>query len=260
MFDDAVLVRVDKNGTKYYESYKCHKCCGTGYIECFNHVAGGVCFDCNGTGKRVYKWKEYTKEYAKKLEQNRINRKKAKAPEYNKQLFDKFGFASDGSVYVVMGNTYARKNELKEIGCRFHRAIGWYHSYKIDGIDMQHFDIADYGTLDIYGMWTIPNEYSNVIKKAQDEYNSRLSNSNHVGSIGDKITVRVTIQRVCCYETQYGYMYVHIMKDADENIFVWKTQTRKIEEGENVSISGKVKEHSEYKGTKQTILTRCKVA
>lgn len=29
---------------------KCNKCCGTGELFVFNHVKGGVCFSCNGTG------------------------------------------------------------------------------------------------------------------------------------------------------------------------------------------------------------------
>lgn len=28
----------------------CPKCSGTGYIECYSHVARGVCFACNGRG------------------------------------------------------------------------------------------------------------------------------------------------------------------------------------------------------------------
>ena len=28
----------------------CGKCRGTGHLECFRHIAGGNCFDCNGTG------------------------------------------------------------------------------------------------------------------------------------------------------------------------------------------------------------------
>lgn len=30
--------------------FECPKCAGTGYIREYNHVAGGVCFLCNGKG------------------------------------------------------------------------------------------------------------------------------------------------------------------------------------------------------------------
>lgn len=29
---------------------ECGKCGGRGYIKCYEHVAGGVCFNCNGSG------------------------------------------------------------------------------------------------------------------------------------------------------------------------------------------------------------------
>ena len=41
---------------------------------------------------------------------------------------------------------------------------------------------------------------------------------------------------------------------------MWTGEGYDIEEGKTYTIKGTVKEHSEYKGTKQTILTRCKIA
>ena len=31
------------------ETIPCPKCNGIGYLECFSHVANGVCFGCNGS-------------------------------------------------------------------------------------------------------------------------------------------------------------------------------------------------------------------
>lgn len=33
----------------------CPKCGGRGYIEAFSGIANGVCFTCNGAGKKTYK-------------------------------------------------------------------------------------------------------------------------------------------------------------------------------------------------------------
>ena len=65
-------------------------------------------------------------------------------------------------------------------------------------------------------------------------------------------------------------MRCHIMKDADGNTFTWKTgNTLYIptcdgdfvvaNKGDTVVLKGTIKEHSEYKDEKQTVLTRCKV-
>ena len=37
--------------TKSARRINCHKCSGTGTVERFLDYEGGVCFDCNGTGK-----------------------------------------------------------------------------------------------------------------------------------------------------------------------------------------------------------------
>ena len=33
--------------------YNCARCCGRGVIRYYRHVAGGVCFNCNGEGFRL---------------------------------------------------------------------------------------------------------------------------------------------------------------------------------------------------------------
>ena len=72
----ATLIKVDRNGTKYYEGLiECDRCSGKGiyYIGVHNGqplpswVDGGVCFKCGGRGKVECKWKEYTQEYLDKL-------------------------------------------------------------------------------------------------------------------------------------------------------------------------------------------------
>ena len=86
----ATLIRTDRNGTKYYEGYTtCPRCGGEGiyYIGVNNGqlvpswVDQGVCFQCNGAGKVISKWREYTPEYEAKLEA----RRKAKREKYEQE-------------------------------------------------------------------------------------------------------------------------------------------------------------------------------
>lgn len=90
--------------------------------------------------------------------------------------------------------------------------------------------------------------------------------SQYVGQLGDKVEVKGTYVRTGSWEQKsfsgYGtdIMYVHTFKDADGNVFTWKTQKGiSFEYGEMVIFKGTVKKHSEYKDEKQTELTRCKV-
>lgn len=87
----AELIKIDRNGTKYYEgAAECDRCNGKGiyYIGVCNGqlvpswVDQGVCFKCGGSGKVISKWKEYTPEYAEKLEARRRAKAEAQAKAY----------------------------------------------------------------------------------------------------------------------------------------------------------------------------------
>jgi hypothetical protein len=61
----------------------------------------------------------------------------------------------------------------------------------------------------------------------------------------------------------FGEYTKHMIKFEDENgnILVWFTTTNPQKEiGSTITVTGTVKRHSEYKGTKQTELTRCKLS
>lgn len=87
----AELIRIDRNGTKYYEgAIECDRCNGKGiyYIGVCNGkpvpswVDRGLCFKCGGSGKVHGKWKEYTPEYEAKLEAKRRAKAEERAKAY----------------------------------------------------------------------------------------------------------------------------------------------------------------------------------
>lgn len=100
--------------------------------------------------------------------------------------------------------------------------------------------------------------------------------SQYVGEVGKRITVKATYISSASFEIKsfrgYGTdtMYVHTFKDADGNKLIWKTSSslgtwlengewQSHEYGENVDLTGTVKEHKEYREEKQTALNRCKL-
>lgn len=71
----ARLIRVDRNGTKYYEGdVPCERCGGAGRADKWQFT-GFTCYKCGGSGKQFGKWKEYTPEYEAKLEERRRKRR-----------------------------------------------------------------------------------------------------------------------------------------------------------------------------------------
>lgn len=85
-----------------------------------------------------------------------------------------------------------------------------------------------------------------------------------VGEVGKRITVNVSSCKVVtswtsCFDGRHETTtYMYRFTDEDGNIFIWKTASDFDEESVK-EIAGTVKEHSEFRGIKQTVLTRCKV-
>lgn len=82
----------------------------------------------------------------------------------------------------------------------------------------------------------------------------------HVGTIGERSTRELTLDFLTGYETQYGYTTVCRFKDDTGAILVWKassTDLARSDVGNRYFVTGTVKDHTEYQGTKQTLLTRC---
>lgn len=110
-----------------------------------------------------------------------------------------------------------------------------------------------------------------IQKRAEEEAkNVEKAKSNFFGEIGKKITVTGKGSVVTSWQTQWGWTTIYKFVDANNNVFIWKTGNDIIENDKNgdsvyiadmetITITGTVKEHNEYNGEKQTVLTRCKV-
>ncbi len=82
--------------------------------------------------------------------------------------------------------------------------------------------------------------------------------SEYVGKVGDRITVELAeAKALTSWITQWGETILWKLTDTSGNVYVWKTGND-IPDGTE-KIKGTIKEHSEWNGVKQTILTRCKL-
>ena len=258
--------KIDRNGTKYYSSCVCRKCGGTGYLPGYEYIDGARCWKCGATGREnPYTWKEYTPEYAKKLADKRRAKAIAKAPEENRRFFKRIGFDESGRAWVVIGKAYDIKDSLKAAGARFDIHIGWYFDHADNGFDCFEISISDVGEKNGFEMWGYkhPVELNAFIKAKQAEYAPK-SASEYIGNVGDTLTVTAKLESIHQFETHFTYYgetnYIYKFKDESGNTIVWKTSCfQKTEVGETYEVKGKVKEHSEYNGDKQTVLTRCKI-
>lgn len=87
------------------------------------------------------------------------------------------------------------------------------------------------------------------------------SGSEYVGEVKDRITIKVrSVKCVTSWETDYGITRIYKIIGEDGNVYTWKTGKFIGEEVSNMLITGTVKAHTEFRGIKQTELTRCRVA
>jgi len=102
--------------------------------------------------------------------------------------------------------------------------------------------------------------------------------SNFYGNVGDKFSLNLVYMKSISYDSQFGTGYFHFFTDDNGNIFKWSTDRgiayevryttsdgiehnrgiRQADQGSIVKISGRIKDHNEYHGEKQTVITRCK--
>ena len=111
--------------------------------------------------------------------------------------------------------------------------------------------------------------YAYLAYKKQLEYDKQKDTNNHnsseyQGDVGQRKDFTLTYSHHVSFMTNYGVQYIYIFVDDNGNVFIWKTakwiDDKYTEENkEKIRLKGTIKEHKEYNGVKQTVITRCKI-
>lgn len=292
------LIKVDKNGTYIFADCTCNRCGGDGIIPYYNYIDGGVCFECGGSGvseQGATEIKIYTDEYGAKLKAQREAREEKKRQEMlagsenrRKAWMEKEGFNEDGKTWLFLGNTYEIKEQLKEIGAKFNPILGWHINHEVEGYKTLVCDVIELTEMDYKG--DIDYRRSYTPEGGDPEYDSycfrarvdemkkeALTNlcrqdgevvSEYIGNVGDRLDFEAELINCFTFEVP-GYlgwetemMHIYKFKTAEGNIVVWKTTSYLNpyfnDNQTHFIFKGTVKEHSEYKGEKQTVINRPK--
>lgn len=99
-----------------------------------------------------------------------------------------------------------------------------------------------------------------VSRKLAKESSQRMGWADaHAGKPGERLDLgEVTVEKVFSFEGMYGMSHLHVFRDSEDRALVWKTGAVCMMEGEKLHLTGTVKEHGEYDGRQQTVLSRCK--
>jgi hypothetical protein len=102
---------------------------------------------------------------------------------------------------------------------------------------------------------------SNKARKAEwaDQKALLDAKREHIGTIGEKVTIALTCVHIITLESAYGTTFINICEDADKNTIIYKGNAIGFPcKGETATIKATIKEHGVRNGIKQTIIQRPK--
>ena len=274
----VVFDRVDKNGTHIFHDLACRRCGGTGVIPHFGHVDHGTCFACRGTGKdwSSEEIKIYTDEYGAKLLEKRKARGEKKRQEMlarsegiNKKWLEDQGFNANGITFIVLGNTYEMKEQLKANGAKYNELLGWHmpDPKNFDTVEVE-FKLVTHRQYNGLLSYDSPADVFEVVSIAKEIGERRIKESRHehiseyIGQIGERRDFVCKLIGTFTYNSNYGFFsdanYIYKFKDDNGDIIVWYTTSIIDTDNEEYRFKATIKEHSEYRGEKQTVVNRPK--
>lgn len=285
-YKNAKIIKVNGDTKKAYIEETCDRCFGRGIVASRVEngriipipVDGGVCYKCGGTGK-ISKWvKAYTEvEYERyvktqeRAKEKRVEKEKARiqslkdnSEENKKELLAKWNFdVEDPAVYLVTGNTFDIKDELKERGGRFNPALNWHFTKEVEVPEGHElikvpFDKV-YTWMPMVKRFELKEDAKEVAAAARIAAMPE-SKSEWIGDIKQRLRqIKVTLSSARAISGFYGDSVLFTFEQGD-NILVWfASNPPEIEEGHEYLLTGTVVEHKEYNGVKQTRVNRCKL-
>ena len=83
----------------------------------------------------------------------------------------------------------------------------------------------------------------------------------HIGTVGEKVTLTLTLKKVINVENKFGVIGIFIFEDTEKNVVIYKGNSSavwELAEGEVVTLKASIKEHGVRNGVKQTLIQRPK--
>lgn len=175
---------------------------------------------------------------------------------------EKNGFGADGLTWCIFGeDTYAIKEQLKELGCKFSPLLKWHSPKALDlPIGYGMFSIS----FDTIAQWDEENETIYYYEKAKEIVDKQFreaegpSLSEYVGTPGERLRNLTAIYKSTRgFSGKYGWTNIHTFEVGDD-VLVWFSQCDvDLERGQAVDLTATVKKHEEFRGVKTTQLSRC---
>ena len=251
----------------------CPRCGGTGNFS-YNPLNGSTCFRCSGSGKEIKEVRWYTESQRAALDRAAEKRTIVHAAKVEERRVkfaarNAFGFGEEGFITLYKGDADSffrdRRDENGHCLARYNTIFQWFSPATlpipadlpetITPIRLNWDDICD--PTDEEGLNMRPE--GEVMKKV-NALICEPSRSVYQGEKNEWLERKVIIKKNFSLDSDYGSSsHLHVMEDADGNVYVWTTASKNLAEGATFTIKMKVKEHKEYNGVQQTVVYYCKV-
>ena len=168
------------------------------------------------------------------------------------------GFIND-FITIFKNNNYENSDYFRSKGARYTKWWGWFFAS-----DAEIPEDLPEGVIPVRLDWSLvgtSDEKLKSDKEVADVVDSLIyddGESEYQGEIGEKIERILIVEKAIALDGFYGASTMYIMRDDDGNCYVWTTAAKSWEPQTEHHIVGTVKDHKQYKGMKQTILTRCR--
>lgn len=172
------------------------------------------------------------------------------------RIYRMFAELTDGDGNIIVPKyvdiTEEDKQQVKDV-------IAYVNEHKDDSDYIRNiYIIITSGCVDLNNLGIVVSAAGCFLRDTKEKAEKKVEEaSEFVGEVGDKIEFTSKPEVVFSTDTQYGVYYIYkFMKD--NNIIIWKT-SKKLNTEAEVTLKGTVKEHSNFRGTKQTEITRAKI-
>ena len=252
----------------------CPRCGGSGSYS-YNSLDGTMCYGCHGRGVVIDTVRAYTEKERAAMDRAAARRVEKKAQEEQAKLdanianrgalmlkfYEKNGFNEEGKTYVVLGNSYDIKDELKAAGFKYDPVLKW-HGPSAAGYNVVEFNFSDlYTWNDRFGVGNYVESVYEVVAEKVKSAEFFTSSGDFIGELKERLrNLNVVLKSRFSVSTRFGDSECLKFDDEKGNHFCWWTSTcPQAEIGEKFLLTGTVKEHTTYKAENLNVLTRCKL-
>ena len=120
--------------------------------------------------------------------------------------------------------------------------------------------IADVLMGGLAGRYVSDKALAAVVNAVADLERRASWNSQHLGTVGKRDVFNVEVYRVAYFESAFGIVWIVTMRDEAGNAIVSKSTSFRAERGQRLTIKATIKDHGDFRGEKQTVVQRIKVA